>query len=377
MVGPATEPLDTFTIALTEPLDLNHARPTNDSERLAFRNLRADLVTVDCQGDLRPGVVRSWTADSPETLTLTLEAPADTTSGISLSAAGVANRLAPGGEPQIPGMDSAVVLNVRQLRLFITASHDAVLRALGDPAVAVPDGLPFQGVQRATVLNMPGFPNGPALQFRLPPLGDPRDALDRGADLMVTREPALLEYAARRPGFAVHPLPWSRTYALIQMEQAPPLAAATTELERESLARDAVQVDARAAEPPFWWTESSCTAANLPAASPRSDRVVYLREDEVARALAERLVALAGPRERLTAAGLDHWQMTSALRQGSERAYVISLPKQPIQPCRDLAELPAGTRIRPLIDSRAHAIVRHGAPPLSVDWDGTVRVVRP
>ncbi|HEX6433331.1 MAG TPA: hypothetical protein VFZ87_03785, partial [Gemmatimonadales bacterium] len=56
--SPSAEPLDTFTIALTEPLDLNHARPTNDSERLAFRNLRADLVTVDCQGNLRPGVVQ-------------------------------------------------------------------------------------------------------------------------------------------------------------------------------------------------------------------------------------------------------------------------------------------------------------------------------
>jgi hypothetical protein len=108
-----------------------------------------------------------------------------------------------------------------------------------------------------------------------------------------------------------------------------------------------------------------------------SDRIVYDRDDEVARGLAERLVALAGPGERLRATGLDRIGLTAALREGSERAYVVPLPRQPLQPCRELRDVPAGARVRPLIDTRAHAIVRRGAPPLSVDWDGTIRVARP
>jgi hypothetical protein len=217
------------------------------------------------------------------------------------------------------------------------------------------------------------------IQLRLPPLGDPRDALDRGADLIVTRDPALLEYAVGRPEFTVHPLPWSRTYVLVQPTPAAALTAVTTGPELQSLARDAVHADARAAEPPFWWIERSCPGIQTSAttATTTTNRIVYLRGDEVARGLADRLVALAEPGAGLRAAGLDQAQLSAALREGSERAYVVSLPKHPLQPCRELAELPAGARVRPLIDSRATAVVRKGAPPLSVDWDGTIRVVKP
>jgi hypothetical protein len=42
-----------------------------------------------------------------------------------------------------------------------------------------------------------------------------------------------------------------------------------------------------------------------------------------------------------------------------------------------LAAFPVGARIQPLIDTRAYAIVRKGSPPLTVEWDGTVRVAEP
>jgi hypothetical protein len=266
---------------------------------------------------------------------------------------------------------------VRQLRLFIAGSQEAVLHALADPAAAVPYGIPVQ--ERATLLHMAKFPGQPELQFRLPPLGDPRDALDRGADLIVTRDPALLEYAARRAEFTVHPLPWSRTYVLVQPASAAPLTGVSSGPERQSLARDAVHADARGAEPPFWWIESSCFSpeTSTSAATTTTNRIVYPRGDDVARGLADRLVALAGHGQGLRAADLDQAQLAAALRDGSERAYVVSLPKHPLHSCTELAEFPAGAGIRPLIESRAHAIVRRGAPPLTVDWDGTIRVVRP
>jgi hypothetical protein len=310
-------------------------------------------------------------------LTLTLKDSPNTGSVRPISAAAVVDRLAPGGKSRIPGIDSAVILNDYQVRLFTTASQDTVLRALAHPGFALPEGIPMQGPQRATMLDMPPLPGQPELQFRFSALDDPRDALDRGADLMVSRDPALLEYAARRPELAVHPLPWNRTYVLVQPAPAPPLPAVITESERQSLARDAVQADARAANPPFWWVESSCPPGAAPAAGPLADRIVYPSEDEVARALAERLVALAGPGTRLRAAGLSHSQLAAALREETELAYVLSLSKQALEPCRELPAFPVKARIQPLIETRASAIVRRGAPPLTVDWDGTIRVVRP
>ncbi|HEU4680381.1 MAG TPA: hypothetical protein VFS51_01465, partial [Gemmatimonadales bacterium] len=69
--------------------------------------------------------------------------------------------------------------------------------------------------------------------------------------------------------------------------------------------------------------------------------------------------------------------LTAALRSDSERAYLLALPRQSLSPCRDSDEWRLGASALPLIDTRAHAIVRRGAPPLTLDWDGTVRVDGP
>jgi hypothetical protein len=366
---------------LPEPVDLTHAhalRPGNDSERLLFRNLSPNLVRLDCQGVLRPGLLEAWSDGSNGTLTVTLREKARLGSGRRISVADVLGTLAPAAGAKVPGIDSAVALNDREVRIFSTGSTDSVLRTLADPAFAVLESLATGSTSISQgSIDIPARDTLPVLQLRFPLSGDARDALDRGADLIVSRDPALLEYAGRRPEFTVHPLPWNRTYVLVQPASAQLIMAVTTKQERQSLAQDAVHADARGAEPPFWWMETSCPPAQVPAVRPTSDRVVYLRDDGVARALAERLVALAGPANRLRTDGLDESQMTSALRAGSERAYVVSILKHPLQPCGELRAFPAGARIRPLIDSRAHAIVRHGAPPLSIEWDGTIRVETP
>jgi hypothetical protein len=291
----------------------------------------------------------------------------------------VVSTIAPAGGAKVTGIDSAVILNDRQIRLFTTLDQDAVLRGLADPAFALLDGLASDGPVAGGVWELPFHGGESVIQLRLPQLGDPRDALDRGADLIVTRDPALFEYAARRPEFTVHPLPWSRTYVLVQPALAAPLTGVSSGPERQSLARDAVHADARGAEPPFWWIERSCFSpeTSTSAATTTTNRIVYPRGDEVARGLADRLVALAGHGEGLRAADLDQAQLAAALHDGSERAYVVWLPKHPLHSCTELVEFPAGAGIRPLIESRAHAIVRRGAPPLTVDWDGTIRVVRP
>ncbi len=105
-----------------------------------------------------------------------------------------------------------------------------------------------------------------------------------------------------------------------------------------------------------------------------ASRIVYSRGDAVARGLAERLVAVAGTGSSLRAAALEPAEFAAALRDRTERAYVLAAPRASLAPCHDASAWPAGTSVQPLIDTRASAIVRRGSPALTVDWDGTVRV---
>jgi hypothetical protein len=52
------------TVGLTDRVDPAHApRPTNDSERLLFRQLYETLVRVDCMGRVLPGLAAAWRLD--------------------------------------------------------------------------------------------------------------------------------------------------------------------------------------------------------------------------------------------------------------------------------------------------------------------------
>ena len=192
-----------------------------------------------------------------------------------------------------------------------------------------------------------------------------------GADIVVTDDPGTLAYAGQRPGYTSLPLPWSRTYALV-LATAADSAAVVAPSFRDALARDAVRVDARAAAgasaPP------ACSAAP-PASSPparTTARIAYPSADATARDLAARLAALgvAGARAILP---LDGDALLASLRAGREAAYVVALPRT-LALCQDLV-VPAGAAVLPLVDTRAHALVRQGAPPMTVDWDGTLRLL--
>src|SRR6516164_8204874 len=52
------------TVALSEPVDPSHAPyPSNESERLLFRQMYETLVRVDCEGHAVPGLAASWRFD--------------------------------------------------------------------------------------------------------------------------------------------------------------------------------------------------------------------------------------------------------------------------------------------------------------------------
>jgi hypothetical protein len=238
------------------------------------------------------------------------------------------------------------------------------------------DGLASDGTSGEQSVRIAAGRSRPAIDFRSSLTRDPRDALDQDIDLVVTRDLQLLDYVANRTEFATFPLPWSRTYLLIEQADGqllePVLADASV---RRSLAGDAVRAAARVAEPPYWWTTPPCHSGAARTFGGSGTNLVYARDDEVARGLAQRIVALAPAGTGLRARGLTRAEFEAAIRGGTERAYIVGVPRQSLAPCRDGAFLPEGARVVPLVDTRAFAIVRKGTPPLLVEWDGTLRIV--
>jgi hypothetical protein len=342
--------------------------PRNDSERLAFRQSWAPPVELDCRGGPHPGLAASWSPDSSgRTWTLLLRDSLTTDSGTPVTAADLAVRWrssdVAAAALQWAGVEQLVALDPRRLAITFKTPSTELPASLADPALA----LPQPAHQR------------PALVFR--PAGpDPRDALDRWADLLETSDPLLLEYAGRRTEFATLPLPWSRTYVLVLPagQPAPRLMSGSDSVAfRAGLARDVVRVESRGAEPPFWWEtplacDSSTRSADASTAPPNPGSIVYPSGDRVARDLAERVVALAGDRT-LLARGAALSELPGRVRAGHDRAYVLPLPRNALVPCRELAGMPAGADILPLVDTRSSAVLRRGSPPLTVEWDGAIR----
>jgi hypothetical protein len=370
---------DTFTVALPDSVHLAHAPiPTNDSEQFLFRQLFETLVRLDCRGVVRPGLAVGWQSDETgRRWTFTLRSggsPPDRTAAVARV---VSSWQAHPDILQAIGIDSALPLDDRRLAVTLRAPADSVPHLFAEPALALSDARDSSLGPATRFLVLRPHQQPGVLDFRVEPGGDPRDALDRGADLVVTRDPALVDYAAQRPEFSTFSLPWSRTYVLLEPPGTQPvLEMIAADSVRRSLARDAVRAEARPAEPPYWWNSlAACRSGPSNGEGLTSSRVVYPRGDAAARGLAERIVALAQEQPPLRVAALGPANLAAALRDGTERAYVLAVARQTLVPCREAALWPPGASIQPLIDTRASAILRRGSPTLAVEWDGTVRVL--
>jgi hypothetical protein len=275
---------------------------------------------------------------------------------------------------QALGIDSVSALDDHTLLVSLRSTQDSAPRLFADPLLSVEHPISGSRVQQRRMV----VPGQPPVEFQLSPSSDPRDALDGGIDLLVTRDPAVAAYAAGRSEFASFALPWSRTYLLLQPAGADPVAGVSgVDSVPPSLVRDVVRAEARPAQPPFWWSGTDACPGDAPSVvpSPKLPRIVYSRTDDVARSIAERIVALATG-TRLTALGLGNDEFALAFQTQGDVGYVIALPSQVAAPCYRSLAMPRGARIQPLIDTRARAIVRRGTPPLTVDWDGTVEIGR-
>jgi hypothetical protein len=376
LAADAAQRLDTVTIALSSPLDLSHAPvPTNQDERLVFRQLFPGLIRLDCQGALRPALATSWQSDTTaRTWTFVLRDGARFPDGSGLTARSIeADWIRRDSALREAGLDSVRALDDRTLRVTMRDLRDSLPRVFADPLWSVVSNSMATRLSEGRLTVSLG-PGRAILAIAVAGTRDLRDALDGGADLVVSGDPQVIEYAARTSELNTYPLPWDRTYALLQHPGAQALSTILDSTLKLSLVRDVVQTDARPSSDQTWWNSSPCSVeASIAVNSPTERRIVYQQTDPVARQLAERLVAVADDRNPLSALASDPLRFAAELERGADRGYIVAIPLQSASPCRESAQWTGRGRLYPLIDTRQHAIVRRGSPALSVDWDGTPR----
>lgn len=404
-------PVDSVRVALAHAVTPAAAPLARTSdERFILAQLYETLVRIGCDGVPAGALATSWSA-SPDgrTWTITLRDGASFWDGAPITALAVAESWAAAPHAALAWVS---VAGERQLRIGLHASA-ADPSFLADPALTVvrrdsaaawpigtgpyqPDPDAAQGLR--LVLRDPTVRAPRVLRVLPHPGADLRGALDAGADALVARAADVVAYAHALPAYTALPLPWNRTYVLAVTQPpadsalvAPPADALT------SLARDAAAAGTRAAAP---FTPCADTTGRRPASRTGAPAAAfaYLRGDDIARAIAERLAALAWPpvrtppwlRARLPAAwngpapgtaALDERPFAEALRARRYTGFVIGVPRT--APCsatlvhadavqRALGD--AGLPVTPLVDARDHFVYRRGLGTVLVDSDGTLRL---
>ncbi len=385
---------DTVTLAVTDPVDPGHAPlPRNDAERLVFGQLYESLIRVDCQGRPLPGLAATWEEAPGDRWAFTLRDNARFWDGAPVTARDVL------ASWRSHDATLAASLTVSGDRTFTVAASDAPFQRLADQALAVTKPAPGSGWPIGTgrywmTSGDPASPDAfvaqpmarsgqPVVKIASGPTGGARDALDGGADVLITDDAATLDYARTLTGYVDVPLEWSRTYVLLAPGRDKSVIG---DLRLESL-REAVHGDARPAEwsgpGGFWFADLHACGAQagrdtLGAAA--RHRIVYNQSDRSAADLAARLVGLGVLGRGAVAAGVPASAFESSLRAGGDAAYVLELRRQVYDVCRAALELPpwsSAATIEPLLDVRSHAVVRRGTPRMTLDWDGTLRLAPP
>src|SRR2546423_9035153 len=280
---------DRVAVAFAEPIEATHAPlARNDAERFVFAELYETLIRVDCAGRVLPGLAQSWEA-SGDRWTFTLRDDARFWDGAPVTARDV---IASWRARDSAFAQSATVVSDRTIAVRPPV---APVQPLADPALAVTKRAPggdwpigtgghwVSETDATGALTAVPVRRGALAVLRVSsvPAGRTRDALDEGSDLVITDDPAVLEYAGTRPRYVDVALDWNRTYRLL----APGHPQGPADIKRESL-RDAVHLDARPAEwegGRFWL--AVLQACGFPATretavfGPRRQRLAYDQTD--------------------------------------------------------------------------------------------------
>jgi hypothetical protein len=341
---------DTVTVAVPEP--------ENESGRLLLRLSGETLIRVDCEGRTLPSLANSWTREASGTR-WTFELDSTLTSD-SLVAQWELRRN--GGFWPWNRILEVRAPTPRRLEVRLDSSFASVPQAFSIPQLVV---VPSQ-IADSVVIRVRVHPSAT----------DQRDLLDRlpgggrGADLVITRDRATLSYAGNTSGFTLIPLAWDRTYVVLGQELSARLGSHLDAL-KLSLVREVVRAETRVAEAPFWWESSSCAPSTPATPSGHRAEIIYRQGDETAREIAERLVAMQ--RSPIRAVGLGSDSFSASLAAGDAVMYVLSLWRTAPGSCREKPAWPSRFSVVPLVDSRAHAIVREGVPGFTIEGDGTIR----
>jgi len=347
-----------ITAAFDDPADAR-------ASRLAASRLTP--VRLDCEGRAMPGLASRWSADTSGrfwTLDLADAASPASADQPRWTAAALAATWRADPEASLVLRDTGVLsllpLDDARLVVGFAAPAPELPAVFADRALGVATGQPTSLIDRT------------------PPTGDLRDAVDGSVDVVVSGNPDLLEYAGGRPGLTQVPLPWRRLYVLLLPSGGAGgsvLPVDTTGFSA-ALAHNAVRTEARPARP-VTWADSAvhCAPASVRLATP-SKAIAYSTGDPTARELAERLVALGGPAAPMVRP-LEPDSFAAALQRGDAGGFIVSGPLMAPVPCVQSAGWPSGARVVPLVETRAHAVVRRGAPPMAIELDGAVRPADP
>src|SRR5256714_7439441 len=200
---------DRVAVAFAEPIEATHAPlARNDAERFVFAELYETLIRVDCAGRVLPGLAQSWEA-SGDRWTFTLRDDARFWDGAPVTARDV---IASWRARDSAFAQSATVVSDRTIAVRPPV---APVQPLADPALAVtkrapggdwPIGTGGHWVSETDATGvLTAVPAGRGVLALLRrtdgPRGATRRALDEGSDLVITGDPAVLEYAGTRPGY--------------------------------------------------------------------------------------------------------------------------------------------------------------------------------
>lgn len=392
----ATSAAPTIRIAVGDRIDPHNAPvPTNSDERLLFAQIYDTLLRVDCNGAPVPALAESWSA-SPDRLTWSfrLRQGIRFSDGAPLDAAAVATSLS---TSNLPALAAVVAAGEQELHVRLNEPHNAFFFAqpalsvtrvsgAGDWPVGTGAYRPESHVRGLRLVRTQPGPAAPdTLRLVRIPDDDPRGALDAGVDLLVTADVAAIAYARLLDEYAVRPLPWNRTYAMVSPPQANSILP--DESERATLARDAAATGTRAADmtSPAWCTTG---AGSLPS-GPAGETIVYPRSDAIARGMAERIAALSWPLDRtptwlrmllpptvsapLTARAADADALLEEMRAGAGGLFVVALRHCSGVDAAYSAVADAGLRTTPLVDARDHLVHRAGIGSITTDAAGTPR----
>lgn len=385
---PAPIPSDAVTLASTS------------SERFLATHLYETLVHLDCTGAVQPALATSWSDSAGLVWEFALRSDSRLSDGSPLAAGAVLRSWTSAARPA--GRLFAGLSATGSHRLRVELHEPARIELFAQPALGI--GATATGPVTFGARGWDLVPGDPPLLRtgdRTLELyaytADQRSAIEAGVHALVTADADVIAYG-ERAGYRAVPLPWSRTYVIatggVQEGVRVPAEIGA------ALARDVVRPAARPAQPPFWWEPAPCGLAGVRFRSHDEARdIVYPRDDGAARALAERIAALAWPvssapawlRELLPgsygangaprAVPVDEGALLRAVRTRLPLAVIAPLPRVHDLECvaagttLSSALLLSGWQMTGLVDARDVLLHRAGVGRIIADGFGTVRFV--